>query len=606
MKVNNKYLKNNILNNLTKNTNVYPQYITKKPSNSFLKKNISDKYIKKNISKINSNQNPIIYNYEENFNQRNTIKTNKLNDGDSFLLEFCSLTGENIFTNNSNEKNYLLTETNSSDKIKIKNLNSATIAILKENIPVSHFNDIYLEPFNLISNPSKGDLSRKYLINDDSNNNNKSVESLKKKIKENNIKCINNNYENNNRYNTIKTNKIIRNVKCKKNENNLPSSKSYNNKEKIFISKNYKKNINNNIDNKKLIIKNKLLDEQHKIFKKNSDYQKYDNKANISKLKKKILWSYNLNKENRINKSLSNNKNFSKSNGKDIEKKIRKRIINDNKNKNKNKIDINSNKIKKENKKDKEILFFSDNIINDKINKQYFNKNYCITENNIEKANSKFNEEFFKYRNYLIKNKNNKEYYTLKKENQSSRLKLDNIISMANKDENNKYQSLKNNQLTKFENNIDNNKNSEKKKNRMIINENKNSISIDALKKNKKSETKFKKSNNKINKDDIKIPNSKKYNKIVKKKIIKRSEFIDNKDIKENFDKNNFFYVNESLENGDVCNKPFVSNYIRAPFITQKINKKKEKGNNIKLGKHLKDDISFGKKENKFESEFVI
>ena len=47
MKVNNKYLKNNILNNLTKNTNVYPQYITKKPSNSFLKKNISDKYIKK-------------------------------------------------------------------------------------------------------------------------------------------------------------------------------------------------------------------------------------------------------------------------------------------------------------------------------------------------------------------------------------------------------------------------------------------------------------------------------------------------------------------------------------------------------------------------------
>lgn len=40
MKLNNKYLKNNILNNLTKNTNVYSQYITKKPSNSFLKKYI--------------------------------------------------------------------------------------------------------------------------------------------------------------------------------------------------------------------------------------------------------------------------------------------------------------------------------------------------------------------------------------------------------------------------------------------------------------------------------------------------------------------------------------------------------------------------------------
>lgn len=269
MKLNNKYLKNNILNNLTKNTNVYSQYITKKPSNSFLKKNISDKFIKKSISKIKSNQNPIIYNYEDNY-QRNTIKTNKLNDGDSFLLDFCSLTGENIFANNSNEKNYLLTETNSSDKIKIKNLNSATIAILNENIPVSHFNDIYLEPFNLINNPSKDDLSQKYIINDYNNNYNynKSIETSKKKIKENNIKCISNNYENNNRYNTIKTNKIIRNVKCKKNENNLPSSKSYNNKEKLFISKNYKTNINSHIENKKLIIKNKLLDEQHKILKK--------------------------------------------------------------------------------------------------------------------------------------------------------------------------------------------------------------------------------------------------------------------------------------------------------------------------------------------------
>ena len=605
MKLNNKYLKNNILNNLTKNSNVYSQYINKKPNNSFLKKNISDKFIKKSISKIKSSHNQIIYNYEDNYNQRNTFKNNKLNDGDSFLLDFCSLTGENIFANNSNEKNYLLTETNSSDKIKIKNLNSATIAILNENIPVSHFNGINLEPFNLISNPSKGDISQKCIINDFKNNYDKSVESSKKKIKENNIKCISNNYENNNKYNTIKTNKIIRNVKCNAKENNFPSSKSYNNKEKIFISKNYKKNINNYIENKKLIIKNKLLDEQHKIFKKNSDYQKYDNKTNISKLKKKILWSYNLHKENRINKSLSNNKNFSKSNGKDIEKKIRKTFVYDNKCKNKN--DINFNKCKKENKKEKEILFFSDNIINDKINKQFFNKNYCITENNIEKNNSKYNEEFFKYRNYLIKNNNNKEYYTLKKERQSSRLKLDSIISEINKnkDENNKYLRFKINQIVKFDNNIENNKNSEKKKNKMIVNENKNSNSIDISKKNKKSETKSKKNNIKINKDDIKIQNSKKYNKIVKKNNIKKSEFIENKDLKENFDKNNFFYVNESLENGDVCNKPFVSNYIGAPFITQKINKK-EKSNNIKLGKHLKDGISFGKKENRFESEFVI
>ena len=587
MKLNNKYLKNNILNNLAKNSNVYSQYISKKPNNSFLKKDISDKFIKNKISKTKSNQNPIIYNYEDNYNQRNTLKNNKLNDGDSFLLDFCSLTGENIFTCNSNEKNYLLTETNSSDKIKIKNLNSATIAILNENIPVSHFNDIYLEPFNLVSSPSEGDLSQKCVINDYNNNYkkhyNKSVESSKKKMEEKNIK-FSNNYENNNRYNTIKTNNIIRNVKCQKNENNLPSSKSCNNKKKLFISKNNKKSINNHIENEKLIIKNKILDEQHKIFKKNSDYQKYENKTNISKLKKKILWSYNLNKENIINNSLSNNKNFSKSNGKDnIEKRIRKKIINDNKSK--NKIDSNSNKIKKENKKENGILFYSDNIINDRITKLYFNKNYCITENNIEKTNSKkkINDEFFKYRNYLIKN-NNKEYYTLKKKKQSTKLKLDNIISETNKniDNNNKYLKIRNSHLVKFENNIENNKNSEKKNNKMVINENKNSIDIDISKRNKTSETKFKKSNIKINKDNIKIQNSKKFNKITKKNNVKKSEIIDNNILKENFDKNNFFYVNESLENEDVCNKPIVSNYIRAPFITQKMTKKKEKSNNFK------------------------
>ena len=155
-------------------------------------------------------------------------------------------------------------------------------------------------------------------------------------------------------------------------------------------------------------------------------------------------------------------------------------------------------------------------------------------------------------------------------------------MTNKNKDDNNKYLRLKNNQIAKLENNIENNKNSEKKKNKMILNENRNSIYIDNSKKNKKSETKPKKNSIKINKDDIKIPNSKKYNKIVKKNNIKKSEFIDNKDIKENFDNNNFFYMDGSLENEDVCNKPFVSNYIRTPFITHKINKKKEKSNNIK------------------------
>ena len=53
MKLNNKYLKNNILNNLTKNTNVYSQYITKKPSNSFLKKIYLINLLKKVYLKLN-------------------------------------------------------------------------------------------------------------------------------------------------------------------------------------------------------------------------------------------------------------------------------------------------------------------------------------------------------------------------------------------------------------------------------------------------------------------------------------------------------------------------------------------------------------------------
>ena len=618
MKKKNIIPKNKILNNLVKSSTKYPKYILNKHNSTSLTKNFSNKFIKKNSSKIKDKKNHIIYNYKDNINsnsiQKNIdkFKNNKISKEDSLLMDFYSPTGENIFCNNSKEQNYILTETNSTDIIKIKNLNSATIAILKENIPVSVFNDKYYEPFNINNN-----LSKELFQNDNINDNNyfnyfdynNSVNYM-----------VNDRYfndkNNNTNYSNIKPKKIIRNIQNKKNEIKIIPSKSYNKGERLFIPT---KKIDNN--NEKKINKRCDVFQIFKVNHNNNNQKSGHRRSNISKLKKKIFGTYNR-KNYRINKSESNKNCLSKSNEMEDNiidnkgNKIKKQNINNTKNKKSTYINKNNSKSKKE----KELFLTNNNTINNKTTRKYYNKKFNITEiRNIDKSKEKIpkinNEDYFIYKEYINKKyNNNDEYHTLNNYYQVSKKKL-------NIDNKNNGEIKKNFKIRNKENKIFNQINTEKKNIKIIMADKKynNIYNIsNIIKVNKKSNNKSKKNSLPKTNFENNISLNKKNTNIKKSNILKKARFFKNNYLKKNKDNSLkfdiFSNVNESLENIDICNKPIVSNYIQTPFITQKKVKRNyiinfnNQNNNIeknrnKIEEPFKDDISIVKKID-YESEF--
>ena len=558
MRQNNKYPKNNIFDSLINNS---VDYSRNENNNHYNKtKKILDKFFKNEMLK-NQKQTPVVNNYNikkipHNYkNKRNYLYDNFSKD-DSFLKEFYLSTGDNIVNNNSFESNFIYKETYSDDKIIIKNLNRVTIAILKENIPVSYFNDILNEPFNLKNNISKDDLYHNFILEENNNRNNynynidflsneKKLEDINKKVK----------------HTIIKNNKTMSGDK--KNITKLFSSKSYNKNNKIFYLKHNKK-INKNKNQKEKSGSKKKPYYNFQNIKKDSYIQREDNKNNsnqnkndigIDKFNYKYKTKIYLDNKNRL--STSNEKNSLSNMNDCIGKKIK--IQNIKNKKMNNKIYSNISIIRKE----KDINMIS---------------KFCLTENNNNKNDKKFkkiisknNIDYSKYNELKIKNNFDNESYTLNKNYKSSKIKINtnNNKTNKNKTEYKTYLKLRNYKGKKSsykncEKNEDK-KNNDKKCNNYY---NTNFIIKDKKIKSQIQSNKipiFKENKIYLPKRDLKL---KKLNNSKKLKITMKNR------LKRNFDNNIkldiYLYENESLENRDICNRPFISDYIQTPFFTQK------------------------------------
>ena len=570
MKIDNKYLKNNILNNIINNSIEYSQNKSNSQyNNTFLPKNKSDKFIKKKILKI-KRKSPIKKNYNKkkyDINQRkdNKYLFNKTNKDDTFLKDFFFSTGDNILNNISYEKNFLFTEANLTDKNEIKNLNRATIAILKENIPVSYFNNIYNEQFNLKRNTSKNNnLSHTFILEESSNSHSY-----------NNNDSLSNNKNSNNRNSIIKhisinTNKIINDIRHKKNITKLPSSKNYNKSNKLFNLKNNRKNKKKKEQNEIEGAKYNLWNDYHKIIK-DSYIKKYNNKTNSKKNQKDIgIYNHknNISSNNKKRSAKSHERNIFNNIYDNTEKRIKNQSIN-NKKENYSINQTNNSKIKKE----KNILL-SSNKINTKINRKFgINMNNINTNKKFETIISKNNEDFFKYKDLKINNNINNEYYTLNNNNHFSKSNLKNIKTNTI---NNKTEIKTYSKLRRFKGILSNNKNYEKKndtikkdkknKNNFIINIS-NIIKVD-----KKIKSLTQSNKNSIPKEN-KMPLKKRSKEMkISKNNTKKIKIIKSNKHKYHFRNNikleNYFYQNENIDKKDICNKPIVSNYIQTPFFT--------------------------------------